>query len=209
MKKTHSAKIRESFAPQVHRRFRRSRRRAGAGLQPPVRRRACRGAGRGRRQHRGQRVGRRQARRHLRHPRRARGNGTGHAYRPRPARREELECDWSKVPIEPITPGQNLARKRVWRDMATGGSRGIRGSHDYVRQGGAAARMMLHAGGGRPVERAGQRAHRRQRRHHARGLRALDELRQGRGGGGQADPAGSQEHQAQEPEGAGRSPASR
>lgn len=56
---------------------------------------------------------------------------------------EELECDWRKVAIEPITPGQNLARKRVWRDMATGGSRGIRSSQDYVRQGGAAARMML------------------------------------------------------------------
>jgi len=56
---------------------------------------------------------------------------------------EELECDWKKVAIEPISPGQNLARKRVWRDMATGGSRGIRGSQDYVRQGGAAARMML------------------------------------------------------------------
>ncbi len=56
---------------------------------------------------------------------------------------EELECDWNKVSIEPITPGQNLARKRVWRDMATGGSRGIRGSQDYVRQGGAAARIML------------------------------------------------------------------
>mgnify|MGYP001604816760 CR=1 FL=1 len=56
---------------------------------------------------------------------------------------EELECDWRKVAIEPITPGQNLARKRIWRDMATGGSRGIRTSQDYVRQGGAAARMML------------------------------------------------------------------
>jgi len=56
---------------------------------------------------------------------------------------EELECDWKKVAIEPITPGGNLARKRVWRDMATGGSRGIRGSQDYVRQGGAAARIML------------------------------------------------------------------
>ena len=56
---------------------------------------------------------------------------------------EELECDWKKVTIEPITAGQNLARKRVWRDMATGGSRGIRGSHEYVRQGGAAARMLL------------------------------------------------------------------
>src|SRR6187401_1776540 len=27
---------------------------------------------------------------------------------------EELECDWRKVTIEPISPGQNLARKRVW-----------------------------------------------------------------------------------------------
>ena len=52
---------------------------------------------------------------------------------------EELECDWKKVVLGPITPGQNLARKRVWRDMATGGSRGIRGSQDYVREGGAAA----------------------------------------------------------------------
>ena len=58
---------------------------------------------------------------------------------------EELECDWSKVSTEQPTPGQNLARKRVWRDMSTGGSRGIRGSHDYVRQGGAAAREMLIA----------------------------------------------------------------
>jgi isoquinoline 1-oxidoreductase beta subunit len=56
---------------------------------------------------------------------------------------EELECDWKKIVLEPITPGQNLARKRVWRNMATGGSRGIRDSHDYVRRGGAAARMML------------------------------------------------------------------
>src|SRR5688500_8332453 len=56
---------------------------------------------------------------------------------------EELECDWNKVTTEMITPGQNLARKRVWGDMATGGSRGIRGSQDYVRRGGAAARLML------------------------------------------------------------------
>jgi len=56
---------------------------------------------------------------------------------------EELECDWRKVAIEPITPHANLARERVWKDMATGGSRGIRGSNDYVRQGGAAARLML------------------------------------------------------------------
>ena len=56
---------------------------------------------------------------------------------------EELQCDWSKVTTEYPTPGQNLARKRVWGNFSTGGSRGIRESHDYVRKGGAAARMML------------------------------------------------------------------
>jgi isoquinoline 1-oxidoreductase beta subunit len=56
---------------------------------------------------------------------------------------EELECDWSKVRTEGISPGRNLASKRAWGDMSTGGSRGIRGSQDYVRRGGAVARMML------------------------------------------------------------------
>ncbi len=56
---------------------------------------------------------------------------------------EELGCDWSRVRVQQVTPGQNLAAKRVWRNMSTGGSRGIRESHEYVRQGGAAARMML------------------------------------------------------------------
>jgi len=56
---------------------------------------------------------------------------------------EELECDWKKVKTQQITAGQNLARKRAWGDMSTSGSRGIRQSHDYVRRGGAAARIML------------------------------------------------------------------
>src|ERR1700753_4000045 len=56
---------------------------------------------------------------------------------------DELECDWSKVTTEYPTPGQNVARKRVWGEYSTGGSRGIRTSQDYVRKGGAAARMML------------------------------------------------------------------
>jgi len=56
---------------------------------------------------------------------------------------EELECDWKKVGTEFPTPGESLARKRVWGEMGTGGSRGIRTSQDYVRKGGAAARMML------------------------------------------------------------------
>ena len=56
---------------------------------------------------------------------------------------EELECDWAKVSTEYPSPGRNHARKRAWGDMSTGGSRGIRGSQDYVRQAGAAARLML------------------------------------------------------------------
>ncbi len=58
---------------------------------------------------------------------------------------EELDCDWARVTTEYPSPGQNLARKRVWGDYSTGGSRGIRDSHDYVRKGGAAARTMLVA----------------------------------------------------------------
>jgi isoquinoline 1-oxidoreductase subunit beta len=56
---------------------------------------------------------------------------------------EELEADWSKVSTEYPTPGESVRRKRVWGDFSTGGSRGIRSSHEYVRKGGAAARMML------------------------------------------------------------------
>jgi isoquinoline 1-oxidoreductase subunit beta len=56
---------------------------------------------------------------------------------------EELECNWKYVTTESPTPGENLARDRVWGEMGTGGSRGIRTSEDYVRRGGAAARIML------------------------------------------------------------------
>ncbi|MEC4719977.1 molybdopterin cofactor-binding domain-containing protein [Noviherbaspirillum sp. CPCC 100848] len=56
---------------------------------------------------------------------------------------EELDCNWARVTTEYPTPGQNLARNRAWGNFSTGGSRGIRESHDYVRKGGAAARMML------------------------------------------------------------------
>jgi isoquinoline 1-oxidoreductase beta subunit len=56
---------------------------------------------------------------------------------------EELDADWSRVTTEYPTPGQSLARKRAWGSFSTGGSQGIRGSHEYVRKGGASARMML------------------------------------------------------------------
>ena len=56
---------------------------------------------------------------------------------------EELECDWARVKTEYPTPGQNLARNRAWGSMSTGGSRGVRESHEYVRKGGALARAVL------------------------------------------------------------------
>src|SRR5258706_912373 len=56
---------------------------------------------------------------------------------------EELECDWNKLKAEYVKPEENLAQKRAWGDMSFGGRRGLRTSVDYVRKGGAAARMML------------------------------------------------------------------
>src|SRR5262252_1115598 len=56
---------------------------------------------------------------------------------------EELECDWAKVTTEYPTPGASVKRQRPWGDFSTGGSRGIRTSHEYVRKGGATARTML------------------------------------------------------------------
>lgn len=56
---------------------------------------------------------------------------------------EELDADWAKVRIEFVAPDVNFANKHAWGDMSTGGSRGLRTSVDYVRQGGAVARAML------------------------------------------------------------------
>jgi len=56
---------------------------------------------------------------------------------------EELDCDWARVVTEYPTPGQSLRRNRVWGSFSTGGSQGIRQSNEYVRKGGAAARLML------------------------------------------------------------------
>jgi isoquinoline 1-oxidoreductase beta subunit len=58
---------------------------------------------------------------------------------------EELGCEWSKVRAEYADVNEHIRRNKIWKDMSTGGSRGIRDSHDYVRKGGAAARMMLIA----------------------------------------------------------------
>jgi len=114
----------------------------------------------------------------LRHPHCARRDGQGTLTGLAQLVAEELECDWKKVTAESITAGQNLARKRVWGDMSTSGSRGIRTSHDYVRRGGAAARMMLIAGSGRPVESPGRRVAGCQQRDHPCGVRTFHHLRQ-------------------------------
>ncbi len=58
---------------------------------------------------------------------------------------EELGCDWKKVRIEYVSANENVKRKRVWGDMASVGSRTIRFSQQYLRQGGATAREMLVA----------------------------------------------------------------
>ena len=56
---------------------------------------------------------------------------------------EELDADWSKVTTEYPTPADNVKRKRAWGNYNSSGSRAIRESNQYVREGGAAARMML------------------------------------------------------------------
>ncbi|MEM9055499.1 MAG: molybdopterin cofactor-binding domain-containing protein, partial [Pseudomonadota bacterium] len=56
---------------------------------------------------------------------------------------DELDCDWDKVTTIYPTPGENLKRERVWRDYSTGGSQGVRGSQEYMREGAAAAKAML------------------------------------------------------------------
>jgi isoquinoline 1-oxidoreductase subunit beta len=56
---------------------------------------------------------------------------------------EELDADWSKVTIEYPTPADNVKRKRAWGNYNSSGSRAIRESNQYVREGGAAARLML------------------------------------------------------------------
>ena len=58
---------------------------------------------------------------------------------------EELQCDWSKVRPEYADVNMHIQRNRIFKDMSTGGSRGIRDSQEYVRQAGAAAREMLIA----------------------------------------------------------------
>jgi len=56
---------------------------------------------------------------------------------------EELQCDWDNVTTEYPTPGESIARNEIWGSFLTAASFGIRRSQLMVRQGGAAARIML------------------------------------------------------------------
>ena len=56
---------------------------------------------------------------------------------------EELECDWSKVRVEYVSPARNLREHNVYGDMLTVGSRGVRTSWQMLLQAGASARERL------------------------------------------------------------------
>ena len=135
--------IAENESPQLRHDRRRGRRRACARPRPPVRRSAR--DPRPGRHTRDQRLGGDQARRH--------GASSaspaprwGKARSPASAQlvAEELECDWSKVTWRiSRRPARTSPASACGATLSTGGSRGIRKSHEYVRQGGAAAREML------------------------------------------------------------------
>ncbi len=104
---------------------------------------------------------------------------------------EELECDWSKVTTEIPTPGQSLARKRVWGNLNATGSRSIRKSHEYVRQGGAIAREMLKQAAANEWKVPVGEVTVEQGRDHAQGVEPQHHLRQGGGRRRQARAAGA------------------
>jgi isoquinoline 1-oxidoreductase beta subunit len=58
---------------------------------------------------------------------------------------EELACDWQKVRAEYASANRNLRENRVYQRMATGGSRAVRASREYLQQAGASARVRLIA----------------------------------------------------------------
>ncbi|HEX2279083.1 MAG TPA: xanthine dehydrogenase family protein molybdopterin-binding subunit [Candidatus Tectomicrobia bacterium] len=58
---------------------------------------------------------------------------------------EELDCDWQKVHAEYASANRSLRENRVYQRMATGGSRAVRASREYVQQAGASARARLVA----------------------------------------------------------------
>ncbi len=111
---------------------------------------------------------------------------------------EELECDWSKVSTEFVSPQENSRRERVWGDMSTGASRSIAASQLYLRQAGATARRNAAHGRGRALEGSGVGMRRRQERDHAPSERAQGHVRCRRRSGGES--AAARRRKAQRPE---------
>ena len=68
---------------------------------------------------------------------------------------EELDCDWSKVTTEIPTPGQNVARKRVWGNFNSSGSRAIREIERIRTQGRRGRARNAVTGRGQRMEGAG------------------------------------------------------
>ena len=146
----------------------------------------------------GGRLGRDPAGRHRGHPHRPLRNGPGHADRPRPARRRRtgVRLVEGHDRISDARP-ERRAQARLGR-FSTGGSRGIRESQKYVREGGAAARMMLiQAAANEWKVPASECTASNSMVTHS--VRPEDHLRQGRRGRGQARRA--EGDRAQGPEG--------
>ena len=86
----------------------------------------------------------------------------------------------------PDARAEPRAQPRLGQTISTGGSRGIRESHDYVRKGGAAAREMLVQAAADEWKVPASECTAANERHHARAVGPHDDLRQGGRGGRQA-----------------------
>ncbi len=112
---------------------------------------------------------------------------------------EELDCNWAKVTTEYPTPGQNLARNRIWGEFLD------RRQPRHSRIAGLRAQGRRHgaddAGAGRRGRVEGPRRGMRCRRErdHTHAFRPQDDLRQGGGRGGEVDA--TRQRQAEGPEG--------
>jgi isoquinoline 1-oxidoreductase subunit beta len=63
---------------------------------------------------------------------------------------EELECDWTRVRTEMVSPEENFRRHMIFGDLSTGASRSIAISQLDLRRAGATAReMLIEAAAGR------------------------------------------------------------
>ena len=100
---------------------------------------------------------------------------------------EELECRLVEGDHRISDAGrERQAQARRGAHISTGGSRGIRKSHEYVRKGGAAARMMLIQAAANEWKVPAGEVHGGQGRDHAQGVEPHDDLRQGGGSRRQA-----------------------